>query len=268
MPHQHQHQPRHQQVCISRVFSAIFPSSCSVVFLKQFSEMGDDDIADDGPVDCEPGDADDGNHSYDDEEDECVEEKNAKLRFGLRKWAVQHGISHVALRDVMNLISARIGDNILPRDPRTLLETPQIVRTMSIGDDAEYWHHGLENCLKRLFWNIAGPKTISVNINMDGLPMFNSSRVEFWPILFNITEMPHVPAMPIGIFCGTAKCIDLDAFLMPFADEMKNAMDHGIYINSHKITVRLRSIVCDSPARAYVKGIYVPGNVELNVHFH
>lgn len=225
------------------------------------SENGDD--ISDWP-DCESGANassqnydNDGGNCLDDEEDDSIEEKNFKFRSGLRKWAVQNSISQrTALKDLMNLINIRFGDNILPRDPRTLLETPKIVHITNIGDDAgsEYWHHGLDNCLRRLFCNIDGPRTISVNINMDGLPIFNSSRVEFWPILFNITEMPHVPAMPIGIFCGTGKCIDLDAFLTPFADEMKKAMENGIYINSHKISVRLRCIVCDSPARAYVKG--------------
>lgn len=195
-----------------------------------------------------------------DEEDETDEEKNFKFRSGLRKWAVKYQIPQVALRDLMSLINTRFTDNILPRDPRTLLETPKVVQIANIGDDgAQYWHHGLKNCLRRVFQNIDGPRTITVNINMDGLPMFNSSKVEFWPILFNITEMPHLPAMPIGIYCGSTKCTDLQTFLTPFADEMKDAMDNGIYINSHKITVRLRSIVCDSPARAYVKGIYLIG---------
>lgn len=69
--------------------------------------------------------------------------------------------------------------------------------------------------------------------------------------------MPDVPAMPIGIYSGLGKTDDLNSFLTPFADEMKEAMDNGIYINPQKITVEIRCIVCDSPARAYVKGMSI-----------
>lgn len=72
----------------------------------------------------------------------------------------------------MNLINDRF-TKILPEDPRTLQETPEIVNIMNFADDdAQYWHFGLENCLRRVFRDIKEPKTISVNINinMDGLP--------------------------------------------------------------------------------------------------
>lgn len=196
----------------------------------------------------------DDNNVFFDDEDETDEMKNFKFRSGMRKWAVENNIPQVALRSLMSLINTRVGDTTLPRDPRTLLETPKIINIANIGDFGQYWHHGLGTCLRRIFWDIDEPKTISLNINMDGLPIFNSSKLEFWPILFTITEMPHVPAMPIGIFCWIKKCPDLEAYLTPFVDEMKDAMENGVYINSHKITVRLRCFVCDSPARAYVKG--------------
>ena len=180
-------------------------------------------------------------------------EKTVNLRLSLRKWAIQHQISHKALKDLLNVINTDI-EKMLPEDPRTLLETPQEVALMNISEDAQYWHHGLEKCLRSLFHNIDESKTISININMDGLPVFNSSKVEFWPILFNITEMLHIPAMVIGIYCGTSKCCDLKAYLSAFVYEMKDVLSNGICINGNRITVNLRCFICDSPARAYVKG--------------
>lgn len=84
--------------------------------------------------------------------------------------------------------------------------------------------------------------------------VYNSSKVEFWPILCNIAEIPQVPPMVVGIFCGTSKASNLEAFLTPFIDETKDVMQTGLWINSHKLTVRIRCFICDSPARAYVKG--------------
>lgn len=170
---------------------------------------------------------------------------------------MQYQISHVALKDLMSLINTRIKHDVLPSDPRTLLDTPTELSIENITNDGgQYWHYGLNSCLQRILGDTVEPMTISININMDGLPMYNSSKVEFWPILFNITELPDIPAMPIGIYCGTSKCSNLQLYLSPFVDEMRNAMENGICVNSHKITVHLRSIVCDSPARAYVKGTF------------
>lgn len=188
-------------------------------------------------------------------EDEDEIKKNENLRTSLRKWAIEFSIKHSALKSVIGIINLRFekGSNILPEDPRTFLQTPRTVKTIALSD-GEYWHNGFENCLKDVFVNISEHVEISVNINMDGLPLFKSSKTEFWPILFNITEMPEVPPMAIGIFCGKTKCNNLDSFLLPFVEEMKKIMADGLVINSYKITVSIRCFVCDSPARAFIKG--------------
>lgn len=236
-------------VCVSRLYSA-----CVCSLISENIDGISSPNYDIGAENCEDNSTFDADDKFCDEEDETEMEKDFKLRSNLRKWAMKYQIPHVAVKDLMNLINTRI-DKVLPEDPRTLLETPQVVSIVEIGDGGQYWHYGLECCLRRIFKNIDETKTISVNINMDGLPLFDSSKVEFWPILFNITEMTDVPAMPIGIFCGKTKCSNLHSFLTPFVDEMNDVVQNGIHINSHKITVRIRCIVCDSPARAYVKGM-------------
>lgn len=89
---------------------------------------------------------------------------------------------------------------------------------------------------------------------MDGLPIYKSSKDEFWPILFNIFEMPEIKPMVIGIYCGKHKPVDLTEFLSPFVEEMKTVLENGIDINQHNISVKIRCFICDSPARAFIKG--------------
>lgn len=189
-----------------------------------------------------------------------------ELRSGLRKWSTKHQITHMALKDLLGVMAITDIGKMLPEDPRTLLETPKEIVLTNIGEEGQYWHHGLEKCLRAVFRNTNESKTISININMDGLPIFSSSKIEFWPILFNITEMPHIAAMVIGIYCGTSKCGDLQSYLTPFVNELKEAMANGICINSHKITVHLSCFICDSPARAYVKGNSFPLYFNLYVY--
>lgn len=61
--------------------------------------------------------------------------------------------------------------------------------------------------------------------------------------------------MTIAIFLGTSKPDSLEEFLRPFVNEITDVLNHGFFVNGHKITVRLRCFICDSPARAFIKGI-------------
>lgn len=186
--------------------------------------------------------------------DESNLETTRKLKTHLREWGIKHQIKHTAMKDLVNILNTDMRI-MLPEDPRTLLRTPKEVVITRIGNGGSYWHYGLEKCLQCAFTDLKEPKTISLNINMDGLPIFKSSKVEFWPILCSIHEIPELPVMVIGIYCGTTKTNDLESFLTPFVTETKEIMNQGLSVNSHKITVRIRCIICDSPARAYIKGV-------------
>lgn len=130
--------------------------------------------------------------------------------------------------------------------------------TIKIGN-GHYWHHGLELCLKKCLSNRAAPDTISLNINIDGLPIYKSSKCELWPILCNIYEIPEIKPIVIGIYCGYGKPSDIVAYFQPFVDEMKNILSGNITIHDsnqeeRKIQVKIRCFICDSPARAFIKG--------------
>lgn len=64
----------------------------------------------------------------------------------------------------------------------------------------------------------------------------------------------------IGIYAGDGKPEDLDTFLGPFVTEMQQ-LQEGLKITDKSqrgklIHVNLRAFICDSPARAMIKGLY------------
>lgn len=59
--------------------------------------------------------------------------------------------------------------------------------------------------------------------------------------------------MVISIWCGRGKPI-LNEFLGPFVNEMNEILEHGIKINGFDLDVSIAFFVCDSPARAFLKG--------------
>lgn len=73
-------------------------------------------------------------------------------------------------------------------------------------------------------------------------------------ICFVITEMPHIQPMIVAIWFGTKKPTDYNEYLQPFVSELKEILANGVVVNGHLITVLFHCCVCDSPARAYIKG--------------
>lgn len=60
------------------------------------------------------------------------------------------------------------------------------------------------------------PNKISLNFNIDGLPIHKSSNHQLWPILCNITEIKNVSPIVVGIYEGKSKPSDLILYLNPF----------------------------------------------------
>lgn len=61
--------------------------------------------------------------------------------------------------------------------------------------------------------------------------------------------------MIIGLFHGKNKPSKIEEFLAPFVDEIEPILRNGVLINGHKLSVRIRTFICDSPARAFIKGM-------------
>lgn len=185
-------------------------------------------------------------------------DKKEKFREDIKRWAIQKNIAHTALRDLSKIINEFI-PNTLPNDPRTILATPRHI-TLKAIDGGEYWHNGILIPLQKILlsWKEA-PETISLNINMDGLPIFKSSKKEFWPILCNVFENPCFRPFVIGIYFGIGKPKNLNTYLEDFINEMETLLRDGIYLQNsgRRYTVRIRCFICDSPARAYIKGTYL-----------
>lgn len=87
---------------------------------------------------------------------------------------------------------------------------------------------------------------------MDGLPIHKSSRYEFWPILATIHEIAISPLI-VAIFYGQSKP-PVNDFLNDFVNEMKHLIENGIDLNGKHFAIGIGNFVCDSPARAFIKG--------------
>lgn len=180
--------------------------------------------------------------------------KNIELREKLKHWSLTHNIKQCALKDLLLILNETFDSMIsLPMDPRTIMQTPQEVHIKPVAG-GEYWHHGIKEQLTKILnsWTSL-PSIIHLMFNFDGLPIFKSAKKEFWPILAKVVEGDDL--FVIGIYYGTGKPKNLEEYLRDFVAETKTLLDNGIRINNKNVCVKIRGFVCDSPARAFIKGI-------------
>lgn len=106
------------------------------------------------------------------------------LRDDLSNWANEYRISKRAINSLLSILKSS-GMNSLPNDYRTLLQTPVNVEISNVAG-GEFWYNGLEKSLRIIFATIDKDISIRLNFNIDGLPIYKSSKVTFHPILASI----------------------------------------------------------------------------------
>lgn len=102
----------------------------------------------------------------------------------LKHWAtVEHKIPHNALDSLLKILNPLCPE--LPRDSRTLLNTPMTIPSISL-QSGELVHIGLihqKRAQLKLYrvTNFAN-REILLCFNVDGLPLFKSTNTQLWPI--------------------------------------------------------------------------------------
>ncbi|XP_077502044.1 uncharacterized protein LOC144113035 [Amblyomma americanum] len=179
-----------------------------------------------------------------DEHDLVYVPDNAKcpegIRSQLRAWAVKHHIRIAAVNSLLDILRPRFTD--LLKTQSALVSTRQSVPLEQLGS-GEYVHFGLQSGLLRA-------------LDTDGVPLFKSSCTQVRPILVQVHHPRSKQSdiiFPVGIFCGTSKPTFLDEYLKAFIEEMCPLLSNGILHKSIAYKVVLRAIICDAPAKAFVK---------------
>ena len=124
-------------------------------------------------------------------------------------------------------------------------------------DNSEFVYIGLAEQLKRIV-NVINhsEKILKLQFNMDGLPLFKSGGLEFWPILGKINFQPDIyEPFIIAAYNGKGKPSLLSRYLIKFVNEVNDLLDSGIIIDNVSFTIEIMCFICDRPARSFVKNI-------------
>lgn len=172
----------------------------------------------------------------------------------LKLFALRSEIKHVHLNYLLKLLR-KAGFEDLPQDSRTLLQTPRNSNfAISPCPPGEYLYYGLKVAIeKQLYLANIDETELMFDVNIDGLPITKSSGTSLWPILGKLVHNSLNPPFIIGIYYGNKKPSSVENYLTPFINEYRQLQDEGIVIDGIRYNVTLRCIICDSPARSYIK---------------
>lgn len=134
----------------------------------------------------------------------------------------------------------------LPTDARTVLKTQTHVSTIKM-EGREYYHFGLaKGIVSRLKSLILSEQlqTVKLQFNLDGLPLFKSCTLQFWPILAIVNCDYAKHPFLVGLYCGMKKPKCIFEFLKPFIDDLAVVLLHGIVYNGRNI---LYALLCVMP---------------------
>ena len=162
-------------------------------------------------------------------------------------------ISHRNVDELLKLLT-RHGHSDLPSTTRTLLGTLKRV-VIDRKSGVEYKHIGLRDGIVTQLSKypavvIDETNCIEISLNVDGMPLFKSSSMSLWPVLAQLHLEPLNPGFPVTLTYGKPKNLD---FLEDTVSELKDVLACGICIIERTVNVILRAIICDAPARAFIK---------------
>ena len=190
-------------------------------------------------------------------DDEKDEEQNTSIRDEIAEWATKFQIPIVALAALLHIL--QLYKLNVPKDPRTLLKTPRNYSVQNVAG-GDYYYCGIEagiiSALKRCGKHFLPDFSfLNLQINVDGLPLFKSSRMQLWPILGQVKDLRELGPFVIALFSSSKKPSSVQEYLADFINEMKSISKDGIKIFDKQYSIKLDALICDAPARSFLKGI-------------
>ena len=168
-------------------------------------------------------------------------------------WKTSTNTTNSATNLLLQLLRKRKHLKFLPKDSRGIVKPPDkiVMQPMAGG---HYHHFGLANAIRHVLRDraVVAGENFKLQINIDGLPIHKSTDSSLWPIL-GLLENTDTKPFAIGIFYGTVKPQNVDEYLQDFITDYNFITLNGLLVNKCDVTVEMCAVICDTPARAFVK---------------
>ena len=179
---------------------------------------------------------------------DCTNFEGDDLGECIASWAIKHNCTRDCTNDLLKIPREK-GHN-LSKDCRSLLNIARIVEYKE-KCGGSYLYLGIRNGILKILDCISlKVNEISLDVNVDGLPLFKSSKLQFWPILGSFIGSD---VFVIGLLGGSSKPNCVNEFMEDFISEVNKLKHTPITFGDRQIKFSLKSFICDAPVRSFLK---------------
>jgi hypothetical protein len=192
-----------------------------------------------------------------------IQEPTNVFTVKMAKWFNEFKLSYKAGSEVLKLFKECFELEI-PSDIRTVLGTPRYQIGEIPMSHGNYYHFGIQEMLQKFNLDfLFVDEKIVLDFGIDGVPLYDSSRMELWPIIARFVDKKNAPVFLVGAWCGASKPKDSNEFLAPLANEINDLKMNGVLVTRQNLSKKLeiRAFVCDTVARSALKGVYGHGSI-------
>lgn len=177
---------------------------------------------------------------------------NENLATDMREFIIETNQTNENGQKLLNIL--RKYNPVLPKSIKTFLgnEKHNSFQCYDVPP-GKYIHFGLVKALTVAQEKFGLQEPIDLILNIDGLPLFNSTLDSFWPLLGALKNYKNSEFL-IGLYFGKGKPHSAEEFLKYFIEEINSLDLNNVAINSENIKVNFLFCCCDLPAKSFVKG--------------
>lgn len=180
----------------------------------------------------------------------------SSFREHLASYFVDNNLTHIQCNNMLALLRTHHCFFSLPKDCRTLLNTPRNRAVMFSVEPGEYIHFDLETGIVDSLSNVSFVpiiKELKLDFNTDGCYLDKSGSNHIWPIQCRVVNIQYAKPIVVGIYKGAQKPYDPNVFFEQFILDIHRIMSSGgIHFHGNKIAVQLRCFIADAPTRAFI----------------
>lgn len=121
---------------------------------------------------------------------------------------VNNNFTHVQGNHILSLLKTHSCFHNLPKDVRTLVDTPRDKVITCKVEPGEYIHFDIAARISReleRFPTVSLPNELDIDFNTDGCSLDKSNSIHIWPIQCRLANIRHSKPIVVGIYKGAAK---------------------------------------------------------------
>lgn len=177
------------------------------------------------------------NDSESDFDDSMFLSKIAVLRLRLSQIFLKYAVSKTMVADILSCLREFGID--LPKTKAGLIQKKKDSAKSRVMTPGNFMYYGIAPQLARFnFKSLSSPEILECDFNIDGLPLYKSSKKCVWPIMGSVVGQRNIPPFVVAIYEGPSHSNSSDEFFKDFAAELDDLQRNGVRVGRELVLTK------------------------------